>query len=65
MGLYYEISKSFFKFGKDNIVKLDIEYLIESIDYFPEDIYIFDNDFSWTYIITHEDDGKRRICLKV
>jgi len=57
--------KDYWKFGKDSIVRIDTEYLIELLDYIPEDIYIFDDDFLWTYIITHEDDGKRRICLKV
>ena len=55
----------YWKFGKDNVVRIETKYLIEGLDYFPEDIYVFDNDFLWTYIITHEDDGKRRICLKV
>jgi len=59
------ITNDYWKFGKDSVVRIDTKYLIEGIDYFPEDIYIFDDDFLWTYIITHEDDGKRRICLKV
>lgn len=59
------ITNDYWKFGKDSVVRIDTKYLIEGIDNFPEDIYIFDDDFLWTYIITHEDDGKRRICLKV
>lgn len=47
-------------------MRIDTKYLIEGLDYFPEDIYVFDDDLLWTYIIiTHEDDGKRRICLKI
>lgn len=57
--------ENYWRFPKDRVIKVDIEYLKEGIEYLPEDIYIFDYDFSWTYIITHEDDGKRRICYYI
>ncbi len=57
--------ENYWRFPKVKVIRVDAKYLIEGIEYLPEDIYIFDYDFSWTYIITHEDDGKRRICLKI
>lgn len=57
--------EDYWKFGKDSIIRIETKYLIEGLNYFPEDIYIFDSDFLWTYIITHEDDGKRKICYKI
>jgi hypothetical protein len=31
----------------------------------PEDVYFFDDSLSWTVVLTHEDDGKRRYCVTV
>lgn len=31
----------------------------------PENLYVFDSSISWTLVLTHEDDGKRRICAAV
>ena len=39
--------------------------LLASLDSLPEDIYVFDSSVSWTLVLTHEDDGKRRICCAV
>ena len=39
--------------------------LLESLKSLPEDIYVFDSSVSWTLILTHEDDGRRRICCAV
>jgi hypothetical protein len=39
--------------------------LLQCLDSLPEDIYIFDNSMSWTLVLTHEDDGRRRICCAV
>lgn len=41
------------------------ESLLKSLDSLPEDIYIFDDSMSWTLVLTHEADGKRRICCAV
>lgn len=57
--------ENYWKFQKDRILKVDARWIKEGIEHLPEDIYIFDYNFSWTYILTHEDDGKRRICLYI
>lgn len=57
----------YWKFGKENIVKINIEVLIKGEKFFPEDIYIFDDTLSWYFVKTHEySQGKkgRRYCLK-
>jgi hypothetical protein len=37
--------------------------LLESLAELPEDLYVFDESMKWSLVATHEDDGKRRICL--
>lgn len=39
--------------------------LLDLLASLPEDIYIYDSSVSWTLVLTHEDDGKRRICCAV
>jgi hypothetical protein len=41
------------------------QFLLDSLDWLPEDIYVFDSSLTWTVVLTHEDDGKRRFCLAV
>lgn len=57
--------ENYWKFPKDKVIMVDAKWLIDGLEYLPEDIYIFDYNFSWTYIITHEYDDERRICMKV
>lgn len=57
--------KDYWKFPKDRVIRINSHAFKKGIEYLPEDIYIFDYSISWTYILTHEDDGKRRICLKI
>ncbi len=37
--------------------------LVEWLNSLPEDIYVFDASVSWTLVLTHEYDAKRRYCL--
>jgi hypothetical protein len=39
--------------------------LLQLLPALPEDLYVCDALASWTLILTHEDDGKRRICWAV
>jgi hypothetical protein len=46
-----------------SVARFSPRLLLESVAKLPEDIYVFDESVSWTLVLTHEDDGKRRICL--
>ncbi|MBP2658661.1 MAG: hypothetical protein H6Q69_1693 [Firmicutes bacterium] len=54
----------YWKFGKDTVLKLTFEDLMDNLEYLPEDIYIFDETLQWTLILTHEDVDGERICEK-
>jgi len=55
--------KDYWKFNKNDILKLDFNTLINNLKYLPEDIYIFDQSFRWTLILTHEYFDSGRWCL--
>jgi hypothetical protein len=46
----------YWKFPRNSVLLLNSEKLLEGIQYLPEDIYIFDESFSWSYINIHEED---------
>jgi len=48
-----------------SVARFTPELLSASLDKLPEDIYVFDSTMSWTLILTHEHDNKRRICCAV
>jgi hypothetical protein len=56
--------KSYWKFPKEAILKGMASDLLLGLDYLPKDIYIFDDEYTWTLVFTHEylDDGNR-YCL--
>ncbi len=54
----------FWKFGKDTILRLDFDDLLDNPDYLPEDIYIFDESMQWTLALTHEYTNGTRYCVK-
>lgn len=56
--------KDYWKFDKDAMLKLKMDVLLQGEKYLPEDIYIFDDSFSWTLIKTHEDIQGIRFCLQ-
>jgi len=39
--------------------------LLAALDALPEDLYVFDPSVSWTLVLTHEEDGRRRICCAI
>lgn len=56
--------KNYWKFDKNAVLLLDLETLLRGEEFLPEDIYIFDQNFTWTLIKTHEDIDGKRYCLK-
>jgi hypothetical protein len=54
----------YWKFGKDSVLQLDMKILMSGKVHLPEDIYIFDESFDWTLILTHEHTSSGRYCLK-
>lgn len=47
--------EDYWKFAKDAVLELKFDTLIQGREFLPEDIYIFDNSFKWTLVLTHED----------
>lgn len=56
--------KDYWKFEKDAMLKLNFTLLLQGKEYLPEDIYIFNESFTWTIILTHEDLDGRPYYLK-
>jgi len=56
--------QDYWKFGKDNVLKLTFNELLHNLEFIPEDVYIFDNSFKWTLILTHEYIDDKKWCLK-
>lgn len=54
----------YWKFGKDDVLKLKFGELMDNLEYLPEDIYIFDESLKWTLVLTHEDNNGERFCIK-
>lgn len=54
----------YWKFEKNNVLKLKFGELIDNQEYLPEDIYFFDESIKWTLVLTHEDNNGERICIK-
>ena len=55
--------EDYWKFGKENILLLDGDVLMQSTHLLPEDIYIFDESYAWTIVFTHECINGERYCL--
>ncbi len=56
--------EDYWKFGKDSVIEVAFNELIDNLNYLPEDIYICDGRLNWTIVLTHEDNNGIRICLK-
>ena len=56
--------ENYWRFAKEAVIKLSFDTLISGEEYLPEDIYIFDENITWTLIKTHEDINGRCYCLK-
>ena len=55
----------YWKFGKDTMLRLDYSDFLDNLEFFPEDVYIFDESLMWSLVLTHEDIDGIRICEKI
>jgi hypothetical protein len=56
---------NYWKFPREAVLQLNSEKLLEGFQYLPEDLYIFDDSFSWSYITIHEEDSNgNEVILK-
>jgi hypothetical protein len=46
-----------------SVARFKAPALLQSLRLLPEDIYVFDESVSWTVVLTHERDHKRRYCV--
>ncbi|OLS33369.1 DUF4275 family protein [Bacillus sp. MRMR6] len=51
--IFYNDNQNVLLLGNDK--SLRAEDLIKDVDDFLEDVYVVDTDFSWTYVLTHEE----------
>jgi hypothetical protein len=52
-------------YRQSSVVRFTPRALLESLESLPEDLYVFDDSVGWTLVLTHENDGRRRLCLAV
>ena len=55
--------KNYWKYGKNNILKIKFKDFKSVLNTLPEDIYIFDDSFAKSIVLTHEYIGDERYCL--
>ena len=48
-----------------SVARFKASDLLQSLDSLPEDIYVFGDSVSWTLVLTHEHDHKRRYCAAI
>ncbi len=53
---------NYWKFPKSAVVNLTYLDFLAHINDFPEDIYFFDETYSWSVVLTHEYIAKERFC---
>ena len=54
----------YWKYSKDTVISLRSNELAEVLSTLPEDIYFFDETFTWTVVLTHETTEKgKRSCI--
>ncbi len=46
--------EDYWKFPREAVLELAYRDLMAGLEYLPEDIYIFDRDYTWSQILTHE-----------
>ena len=53
----------YYRYPRHSCLQFSPDELPALLPTLPEDVYFFDDSLTWTVILTHEDDGKRRYCL--
>ncbi len=56
-------AENYWKYPKESIILLEDNEFNVIMNSFPDDIYIFDTNFSWTIALTHEEIRGDRYCL--
>jgi hypothetical protein len=57
------INAPLWPYPTNSVIALPPTLLIQLLHALPDDLYIFDLTLTWTLIMTHEHDTKRRICI--
>lgn len=52
-------------YAPGSVARFQPQVLLASLDALPEDIYVFDSSLSWTLVLTHSHDDRRRLCYAV
>lgn len=56
---------NYWKYPKSSVIQVSTDELGKYLNTFPEDIYIFTPEYSWTISLTHEYIGQDRYCRYV
>lgn len=56
---------NYWKYPKSSVIRVSADELGKYLTTFPEDIYIFTPEYSWTISLTHEYTGQNRYCRYV
>ncbi len=49
-----QVLEDYWRFPREAVLELAYRDLMAGLEYLPEDIYIFDRDYAWSLILTHE-----------
>ena len=61
---HVHISNEKNNYPKESIILLSADEIKDKLNTFPEDIYLFDNTYTWTIALTHESNlDNSRFCL--
>lgn len=55
--------ENYWHYEKKSVLSLNSKDIQSLIKILPEDIYIFDNSYKWSFVITHEQIDNKRWCL--
>lgn len=60
------LKNDYFKYPRHSILSATTREFYDMIEILPEDIYVFDDSFTWTVVFTNEYISKdRRYCLAI
>lgn len=61
----YIRTPNYWKYPKESVLRVPLKNLFDFEETFPRDIYVFDDSYSWLFVLTHEYDEKdARWCLE-
>lgn len=56
---------NYYQYPREAGLILSSQEFLELANTLPEDVYFFDDSLIWCVALTHEDDGKRRLCYTI